>query len=64
MSCCNSRCRQGRDCPERIERIREAKRRLDSGESACRDHWMQLVLLVLAGCLIGWAINLIREALA
>lgn len=64
MSCCNNNCRQGRDCPERVERIREAKRLLDSGERECQDHWLQLVLLVLAGCLTGWVINLIREALA
>ena len=47
-----------------MKRIREAKRLLDSGERECRDHWIQLVLLVLAGCLIGWVINMIREALA
>lgn len=64
MTCCNNNCRQGRDCPERIERIREAKRALDSGERECQDYWLQLVLLVLAGCLIGWVINMIREALA
>lgn len=64
MTCCNNRCRQGRDCPERIERLREAKRLLDSGERECKDHWIQLVLPILAGALVGWAINLIRGALA
>ena len=64
MECCNGRCHQGRNCPERIERLREAKRVLDAGERECQDHWIQLVLLVLAGCMVGWVIGLIREALA
>lgn len=64
MNCCNNRCRQGRDCPERLTRIREAKRLLDSGERECRDHWFYLVLLLLAAMLIGWVASLVREALA
>lgn len=64
MSCCNNECEQGRLCPERLERIYKAKQSLDSGERECWSHWIQLVLLVLAGALVGWVINMIREALA
>jgi hypothetical protein len=31
--CANHGCNQGRNCPVRIERIREAKKRLDRAES-------------------------------
>lgn len=64
MNCCNNSCRQGRDCPERLAQIREAKRRLESGERECRSHWSYLTLFLLAATLIGWVASLIREALA
>lgn len=64
MSCCNNNCRQGRDCPERMAQIREAKRILDSGERECKEHWFYLTLFILAAMLIGWVIGMVVKALA
>ena len=50
MNCCDEYgdCRQGRDCPVRIERVREAKERLDRDASPWRRQLRMLVKWMLA----------------
>lgn len=57
-SCCDEYCsthgcNQGRDCPVRIERIREAKRRLDAGERRSYQ-FITMLLIVAVVSIIGW----------
>jgi len=59
MSCCNENCRQGRDCPARIERLRKIAKRdeqIFSGLDAL------LVLATLALC--AWLVSGIWSVLA
>lgn len=51
MNCCDEygNCRQGRDCPVRIERLRQAKERLDAEE---REDWLGTALSVAAAALM------------
>ncbi len=61
--CCNKNCRQGRDCPERIERVRRAKAELDRGE-----RWLFLpvirnLALALAVMLFIWVGSMVHDAL-
>lgn len=64
MNCCDDygNCRQGRDCPVRIERIRRAKEELDRGE-----RWLFLpairnLSLAMAVLLAMWVGGLVHEA--
>lgn len=52
MNCCDEygNCRQGRDCPVRIQRIRDAKERLDRDDMPTWA-WIARIALVLG---IGW----------
>jgi len=54
MNCCDDygNCRQGRDCPVRIERVRQAKERLDHDASPWRRQLRQLAKWMLAAALL------------
>ena len=65
MSCCNGNCRQGRDCPERLALIRDAKQLLDEDDdSLAPPTWMAIITVVLVVSWIGFAIACAMEALA
>jgi hypothetical protein len=59
-SCCDEYCsthgcNQGRDCPVRIERVRQAKELLDTDEQ--HSGWFEIVFCVAAvliGIWLGW----------
>ena len=64
MKRCEGECNQGRLCPERLARIREAKETLDAGGRERWTLWAQFVVLVLATGLACWVAGLALEALA
>ena len=54
MNCCDEygNCRQGRDCPVRIERVRQAKERLDRDANPWRRQLRHLAKWMLAAYLL------------
>jgi hypothetical protein len=60
--CCNKHCRQGRDCPVRIKRIREAKERLDREERRDLKPSINSLVLAVTIMLAIWAGSMIHES--
>ena len=62
MSCCNRDCNQGRLCPERAERIREAKRRLGINDGILPQGWFAIgfcaaIIVISVAMLIDGALR-------
>lgn len=63
MNCCNKDCNQGRLCPERAERIREAKRQLETFDGTLPRYWFGIGIGVCAAIIVISVGGLILEAL-